>query len=56
MVLLAGYNTAHIYDEIAPKLAKTNHVYGITRRGYGASSRPESGYTAEHSADDVLRF
>lgn len=55
IVLIAGYNTAHIYDEIAPKLAKTNHVYGITRRGYGASSRSESGYTAERSADDVLQ-
>jgi non-heme chloroperoxidase len=54
IVLLAGYNTAHIYDDIAPKLAKSNHVYGITRRGYGASDRPQSGYTAERSADDVL--
>src|ERR1022692_3158667 len=30
-------------------------VYGITRRGYGASSHPESGYTAQRSADDVLQ-
>jgi len=32
-------------------------VYGITRRGYGASSRPESGYSADRLdrlADDVL--
>jgi pimeloyl-ACP methyl ester carboxylesterase len=40
VVLLAGLgNTAHIYDEFAPKLIPEYHVYGITRRGYGASSK-----------------
>jgi pimeloyl-ACP methyl ester carboxylesterase len=29
-------------------------VYGISRRGYGASSSPESGYTADRLGDDVL--
>jgi len=55
VVLLAGYNTAHVYDGFAEELAQTNHVYGITRRGYGMSSRPDLGYTARHSAEDVLR-
>lgn len=54
LVLLAGYTTAHAYDDLAPKLAAFSHVYGITRRGYGASSRPEAGYTAARSAADVL--
>jgi len=54
LVLLAGYLSAHAYDEFAPKLTATHHVYGISRRGYGGSSRPESGYTAARSADDVL--
>ena len=31
------------------------HVYGVTRRGYGASSRPSSGYDDQRLADDVLR-
>lgn len=53
VVLLAGYNTAHVYDGFAEKLAATNRVYGITRRGFGRSSRPESGYTARRSAEDV---
>jgi hypothetical protein len=30
------------------------HVYGITRRGYGASSAPESGCAADCLGDDVL--
>jgi pimeloyl-ACP methyl ester carboxylesterase len=55
IVLLAGYDTAHEYDDFAPKLAQFCHVYGITRRGYGASSRTESGYTAARSAEDVLQ-
>src|ERR1700722_7294174 len=43
LVLLAGLgNTAHVFDEFAPKLTPEYHVYGITRRGYGASSHPES--------------
>ncbi len=55
VVLLAGYNTAHLFDEFAVKLSETSRVFGITRRGIGASSRPESGYTAQRSADDVLQ-
>lgn len=47
-------NTAHIYDEFAPKLTSDNHVYGITRRGYGASNLPDTGYNADRLADDVL--
>src|SRR5262249_14057444 len=37
-----------------PKLVGDYHVYGITRRGYGSSSRLESGYTASRLAEDVL--
>jgi pimeloyl-ACP methyl ester carboxylesterase len=57
LVLLAGSgNTAHIFDEFAPHLAKQCcHVYGVTRRGYGKSSRPESGYDDQRLADDVLQ-
>jgi pimeloyl-ACP methyl ester carboxylesterase len=55
IVLLAGLgNTAHIFDDFAPKLARSYHVYGITRRGFGASSTPPSGYTSDRLAADVL--
>ena len=61
VVLLAGSgNTAHVFDEFAPKLNASCHVYtschvyGITRRGFGASSQPESGYDEQHLADDIL--
>jgi non-heme chloroperoxidase len=55
LVLLGGYTTAHIFDEIAPKLMRAGHVYGITRRGLGASSKPDHGYTARESGEDVIR-
>lgn len=39
VVLLAGGgNTAHVFDDFAPKLTADFHVYGVTRRGFGASS------------------
>lgn len=55
LVLLAGLgNTAHVFDSIAPELARHFHVYGITRRGFGASSVPKNGYDADRLADDVM--
>jgi pimeloyl-ACP methyl ester carboxylesterase len=41
IVMLTGMgDTAHVFDEFAPKLTIAGHVYGITRRGFGASSNP----------------
>jgi non-heme chloroperoxidase len=55
LVLLAGLgNTAHVFDPIAPRLSRHFHVYGITRRGFGASSVPKTGYTADRLAKDVI--
>jgi non-heme chloroperoxidase len=55
LVLLAGLgNTAHVFDDFAIKLTPDYHVYGITRRGFGISSLPASGYTADRLGDDVL--
>jgi non-heme chloroperoxidase len=57
VVLLAGSgNTAHIFDDFAEKLSGACcHVYGITRRGFGASTHPDSGYDQQRLADDVLQ-
>ena len=55
LVLLAGNGqTAHSFDDFAPQLAHFYHVYAITRRGFGASSRPSTGYRTDRRADDVL--
>jgi non-heme chloroperoxidase len=56
IVLLAGSgNTAHVFDEIGPKLTSLGHVYAITRRGYGTSSRPDSGYDVTQLGEDVRK-
>jgi len=58
LVLLSGLgNTAHIFDKFALKLTVHFHVYGITRRGFGASSAPEpnaTNYTTARLGEDVL--
>ena len=55
VVLLAGGgNTAHIFDEFATKLTASYHVYGITRRGFGASGFSATDDPADRLGDDVL--
>ncbi|MCU1248594.1 MAG: alpha/beta hydrolase [Edaphobacter sp.] len=58
LVLLTGLgNAAHVYDKFALKLTPNYHVYGITRRGFGASSAPTptpTNYKADRLGDDVL--
>jgi pimeloyl-ACP methyl ester carboxylesterase len=58
LVFLAGLGaTAHALDALAPKFIGKYHVYGITRRGYGASDKPDpatADYSADRLADDVL--
>ena len=55
--LAGGGRTAHDYDDFAPKFTTKYHVIGITRRGFGASSKPaptSANYAADRLADDVL--
>jgi non-heme chloroperoxidase len=58
LILLTGLGgTAHDFDEFARKLAASYHVFGITRRGFGASSRPPAtidNYSADRLGDDIL--
>lgn len=59
VIFLAGLgNTAHIFDDFAPKFVSRYHVYGITRRGFGTSSSPlpnDSNYVSDRLGDDVLK-
>src|SRR6185437_3068894 len=55
IVLLAGGgNTAHVFDDFAAKLTAHHHVYGITRRGFGASGYSATENVAGRLGDDVL--
>ncbi len=56
LVLIAGGgSTAHSYDEIAPRLAQNFRVIAVTRRGFGASSKPMSGYDLPTLANDIIQ-
>ena len=58
LIFLAGLgDTAHVFDGFAPKFSAKHHVFGITRRGIGASSSPpptNENYDADRLGDDVL--
>lgn len=58
LIFLAGNgDTAHAFDNLAPKFTGQNHVYGITRKGFGASSKPaptNGNYSADRLGDNVL--
>ena len=55
LVLLAGGgDTAHVFDDFAPKLTASFHVYGITRRGFGQSGFSSEGWGADRLGDDVV--
>src|SRR5258708_11245623 len=58
LIFLAGNgDTAHAFDNFAPKFTGRNHIYGITRKGFGASSKPaptNGNYSANRLGDDVL--
>ena len=55
VIFLAGLGfSGHVFDDFAPRLTDRHHVYAITRRGYGASSKPDGGYdVATRVADDL---
>jgi non-heme chloroperoxidase len=58
LVLLTGLgDQARIFDKFAPKLTASYHVYGITRRGFGASSAPQpdaKNYSTARLGEDVV--
>jgi pimeloyl-ACP methyl ester carboxylesterase len=55
VVMLAALGAdAHEFDNFAPQLTGKYHVIGITRRGFGASSKPAVGYSNERLGKDVI--
>ena len=55
LVLLAGGgDTAHVFDDFAPRLTIDFHVYGITRRGFGESGFAPLTSGTDTFGDDVL--
>ncbi|MFL5403799.1 MAG: alpha/beta fold hydrolase [Gemmatimonadales bacterium] len=55
LVFLAGFgNSAHVFDGFAPAFVPHFHVLGVTRRGFGASSKPATGYDTTTLVHDIL--
>ena len=58
LVFLTGLGAdAHAFDGFAPQFIADHHVYAISRRGFGASSKPEpttENYSPARLGEDVL--
>jgi len=54
ILLGGGGQTAHVFDGFAAKLAARWHVYGITRRGFGASGYLPMDNPADRLGDDIV--
>jgi len=54
LVFLSGLgDVGHGFDDFAPQFTDHFHVFGITRRGYGASSQPAGGYDLTTRVQDL---
>ena len=57
ILLLPGFNdSAHVYDQFAPRFTDRFHVIGLTRRGVGESDKPKDGYDASTRVEDIREF
>jgi non-heme chloroperoxidase len=57
MLLLHGLgDTAHIFDDLAPRFTDRFRVLGLTRRGHGQSDKPDAGYDTATLVEDVRQF
>ncbi|MGB8981616.1 MAG: alpha/beta hydrolase [Anaerolineales bacterium] len=54
LLFLTGLgNSAHIYDQFAPRFTDKFRVLALTRRGHGDSDYPETGYDVDTLTEDV---
>jgi pimeloyl-ACP methyl ester carboxylesterase len=55
LLMHGGGDSAHVFDDMAPVLAKRYRVVGFTRRGHRGSSAPTTGYGFVRLAEDAVR-
>jgi non-heme chloroperoxidase len=56
LFLTGASNSAHIFDDIAPKFTDRFRVVALTRRGHGQSDKPETGYDTATLTEDIRQF
>ena len=49
-------DSAHVYDNLAPKFTNQFRVLALTRRGHGESEIPETGYDTATLVEDIRQF
>lgn len=49
-------DTAHVFDDLAPRFADEYRVLGLTRRGHGRSDKPKMGYDTRTLVADIRGF
>lgn len=55
IILLSGLgDSARIFDDLAPRLAKEHRVFAFTRRGYGLSDLRQSDYSNAALVGDIV--
>jgi len=57
LLFLTGLgNSAHVYDDLAPRFTDRFRVFALTRRGHGDSDYPETGYDVHTLTEDMRCF
>jgi pimeloyl-ACP methyl ester carboxylesterase len=57
LLMLPGFgDDATIFDSFAQKFTAYFHVIGLTRRGFGESDRPPTGYDIDTRVEDMRHF
>jgi pimeloyl-ACP methyl ester carboxylesterase len=57
LLMLAGLgNDAHIFDGFAGRFTDRYRVLALTRRGWGESGKPRTGYDVKTRVEDLRRF
>jgi pimeloyl-ACP methyl ester carboxylesterase len=57
LLFLAGLgNNGHVFDNLAPRFISQAKVLAMTRRGFGLSDKPETGYDIDTRVEDIRGF
>jgi pimeloyl-ACP methyl ester carboxylesterase len=57
LLFLAGLgNNGHVFDSLAPRFISQARVLAMTRRGFGLSDKPETGYDIDTRVEDIRAF
>lgn len=57
LLLLTGLgDDAHVFDDFAPKFTDRFRVIALTRRGFGESDKPATGYDIATRVEDIRQF